>query len=68
MRVEMPFSRLLNELELAEEQTRKPNVPAQTIRKFGPNKFARFSRQHGLCNAGQWNEFWVYVRPDFIWP
>lgn len=66
--VRMPFTRLLDELELAESETRSPRLRLAGGFRLSKQEFGQFCRRNLLHLAGQWNGLSVYVRPDFIWP
>ena len=62
------FLRLLNELERAESDARKPRVSLVGGFRLSRREFGRFCRRNLLHLAGRWSGLSVYVRPDFIWP
>jgi hypothetical protein len=64
----MPFSELLDELELAEANGKPPRVRLGDGHRFSKKEFGRFCQINLLRLAGQWSGLSVYVRPDFIWP
>lgn len=64
----MPFMRLLDELERAESEARKPNLRLAGGFKLSKLEFRQFCRHNLLHLAGEWGGLSVYVRPDFIWP
>ncbi len=66
--VKMPFMRLLDELERAEDDARSPKLRLGGGFTCSRREFGRFCQRNLLHLAGQWSGFAVYVRPDFIWP
>jgi hypothetical protein len=66
--VRTPFARLVNELEQAETETRRPRVCVGKARKLNAREFKVFCKRHHLCLASKGHGFSVLTRPDLIWP
>ncbi len=66
--VNMRFSALVDELELAETKGLIPRLLLGKKRTMTVEEFAAFCNEENIVEAGCWNGLYVFAQVDFVWP